>query len=53
MKKVAMVALLAVFAAGSMAAPVLAAKAKKAKPGMCGTFMYYDKKTKACKDKRG
>lgn len=51
MKKVVLAVIMTAFAATAMSAPVLAAKKKKAKPGMCGTMMYFDKKTKTCKSK--
>lgn len=50
MKKIALTVLATAFAV-SVGAPAFAAK--KAAPGKCGTYMYYDMKTKKCKDKRG
>ena len=49
MKKIALTVLATAFATASLAAPVLAAKAS---PGKCGTYMFYDMKSKKCKDKR-
>ncbi|MEQ1714766.1 MAG: hypothetical protein ABL907_02060 [Hyphomicrobium sp.] len=50
MKKIALAVIMSAFAVTAMSAPVLAAK-KKAAPGKCGTMMYFDKKSKACKSK--
>lgn len=52
MKKVALAVIMSAFAVTALSAPVLASKKKKkAAPGMCGTMMYFDKKTKTCKSK--
>lgn len=51
MKKLALAVLMSAFAAAAMTAPAMAAKKKKAAPGKCGTMMYFDKKSKACKSK--
>ena len=50
MIKIALTVLATTFAVVSLSAPVFAAKSK---PGMCGTYMFYDMKGKKCKDKRG
>ena len=54
MKKLVLALATVGFSAAVLCAPVLAAshaKKKKAAPGMCGTMMYFDKKTKTCKSK--
>lgn len=53
MLKVTLIAIATAFAAASLTAPAMAAAKPKAAAGKCGTYMYMDKKTKACKDKRG
>ena len=50
MKKIVVAILTTAFAAAALSAPVLAKK-KKAEPGKCGTMMFFDKKSKACKSK--
>ncbi len=50
MTKIVLAAIATVFAF-SVTAPAFAKP--KAAPGKCGTYMFYDKKTKKCKDKRG
>ena len=50
MKKIALAVIMSAFAVGSVSAPAFAKK-KKAEPGKCGTMMFYDKKSKACKSK--
>lgn len=50
MKKFALAALMAAFAATAMGAPALAKKKKDA-PGKCGVMKYYDMKSKSCKSK--
>ena len=52
MLKVTLIAIATAFAAVALTAPAMAAGPKKA-AGMCGTYMFFDKKSKACKDKRG
>lgn len=52
MKKIALTVLATAFAV-SVSAPAFAQKKAKAAPGKCGTYFYYDMKTKKCKDKRG
>ncbi len=56
--RVLKVALAVLFLAGSMvtvggvvSSGSAEAKGKKAAPGKCGTFKFYDKKTKKCKAK--
>lgn len=56
--RVLKVALAVLFLAGSMVAvsgmvssDTAEAKGAKAKPGKCGTMMYYNKKTKKCASK--
>ena len=51
MSKLMLVAMATAFAMISVVAPAMAAK-KKSGPGLCGEFMFFDKKSKACKDKR-
>ena len=51
MKKIALAVIMSAFAVTAMSAPVLAKKKKKAAPGLCGTMMYFDKKSKTCKSK--
>lgn len=53
MIKVTLIAIATAFAAVALTAPAMAAGPKKKPAGMCGTYMFFDKKTKACKDKRG
>ncbi|HXF53996.1 MAG TPA: hypothetical protein VNK52_07720 [Hyphomicrobiaceae bacterium] len=56
MRRIALVAMMAVFAATSFgvtsfvvgSTPAYAAKKKKDAPGKCGTLNYYDKKKKKC-----
>jgi hypothetical protein len=56
MRKIALVVLMALFAASSLTAasvPAFADKSsksakKKDRPGQCGTLNYYDKKQKKC-----
>ena len=49
MLKMTLIALATAYAAAALTAPAMAAGKPKAAPGMCGTMMFFDKKTKKCK----
>jgi hypothetical protein len=52
MRKFVVAAMTVAFTVAAVGAPAFAAKKKKAKAGMCGAYMYFDKKAKKCADAR-
>jgi hypothetical protein len=52
MRKLIVAAMTVAFAVAAAGAPAFAAKKKKAKAGMCGAYMFFDKKAKKCADAR-